>query len=60
MFEAWRLQKSTLYPLIPADTQLHIFLIHTGTELPTQETISASIGNLIARLSNIFATKDNE
>ena len=57
MFEAWRLQKNMLYPLIPQDLQLHIFLIHTGTDLPTQETIHISVGKLIVRLSDNFATK---
>ncbi|RYE21529.1 MAG: hypothetical protein EOP51_15415 [Sphingobacteriales bacterium] len=58
MFEAWRLQKGALYPAIPPDIQLHIFLLHTATEMPTQETITISIGKLISKLGNNFAAKN--
>ncbi len=33
MREAWRLQKQTLYDVVPADKQLHLFLVFTGKEL---------------------------
>jgi len=34
MVEAWRLHKHTLYPLIPADKQLHLFFIFTDNRMP--------------------------
>jgi ribonuclease P protein component len=50
MVEAWRLQKNGLYEQIPADRQLHIFLLYTDIVLPTQELVTTCIGKAIERL----------
>ncbi|MBS1772777.1 MAG: ribonuclease P protein component [Bacteroidetes bacterium] len=43
MREAWRLNKHSLYNIIPADKQLHIFIICTDNTEPTYESVTATI-----------------
>lgn len=60
--EAWRLNKHTLYTVVPEDSQLHIFLIFTDNKLPDIETITTvvitGIEKLIDRLAGTVQTKD--
>lgn len=48
--EAWRLQKHSVYCAIPADRQLHIFFLFTGSELPEYLAINAAMQKAVARL----------
>ena len=52
--EAWRHEKHRIYPLIPADRQLHLFFIFVGKEIPdwpaTQKAMSKIIPNLLSKL----------
>ena len=54
MREVWRLNKQEIYPAIPAQSQLHLFLIFTNAEMPIletlQQTITKGIGQLIQKL----------
>jgi ribonuclease P protein component len=43
MREAWRLSKSNFLPRLPIDTQLHLFIIFTGKELPTFLEVQAAL-----------------
>jgi ribonuclease P protein component len=47
--EAWRLNKHLLYPFIPVDTQLHLFIIFTEGE-PDLNVITEAIIKGIERL----------
>jgi len=49
--EAWRLNKTTLYEVIPAPQQLHIFLIFTGTEIPEINLLDVAIKKMIDKLT---------
>lgn len=48
--EAWRHQKHSIYGQIPADMQLHLFLIFTDVQLPTQEKITEALIKGISKL----------
>lgn len=48
--EAWRLNKHSLYAVIPPDKQLHVFLIYTGIEMPEYSIIEASVQKGVAAL----------
>jgi ribonuclease P protein component len=54
MREAWRLNKHSLYAAIPADTQLHLFIVYTDTTLPDFVTIEAMLLKGIERLQTEF------
>jgi len=56
MREAWRTSKYTLYEAVPADSQLHVFLIFTNTDMPDLATIQAAIGKAIVKLVQMQAT----
>ena len=56
MVEAWRLNKHTLYPAIPADKQLHIFLIFTHTELPEYAIVEGAVVKGIGKLRDLSPT----
>lgn len=55
--EAWRLQKHALYPLVPADKQMHLFFIFIGKEIPdfkeSKQAVSGIIHNLQAKLRKL-------
>lgn len=48
--EAWRLQKHPLYQAIPANQQLHCFLIYTGPPLLTFEDAKTAVHKLQQKL----------
>jgi ribonuclease P protein component len=50
MVEAWRLQKHAIYAALPADVQLHLFIVYTDKEMPTQELLMATMQKAIAQL----------
>lgn len=56
MREAWRLNKHSLYAAMPDNMQLHVFLVHTGTEMPEFATIQEVVIKGIAALQET-ATK---
>jgi ribonuclease P protein component len=61
--EAWRLNKHHLYPIIPADTQLHLFFVFTGTPNPDFKTIEHAVLKSIEMLNRSFpliASESNE
>jgi ribonuclease P protein component len=58
MREAWRLNKHSLYAAIPADTQLHLFIVYTEVTLPDFATIEATIVKGIERLQTEFKASD--
>ncbi len=41
--EAWRLAKPDFLPHLPADGQLHLFIVFTGKELPTFLEVQAAL-----------------
>lgn len=45
--EAWRLQKAALYEALPESTQLHLFLLYTGKDLPDFTTVHAAVAKAI-------------
>lgn len=51
MREAWRLNKHSLYELIPTGIQLHVFLIFTDIEMKSYEIILKSMIQGIEKLS---------
>lgn len=53
MREAWRLNKHVFEPL-PADKQLHVFLIYQSNELPVYDTIETSVKAGINKLKTIL------
>ena len=57
MVEAWRLNKHSLYEAVPADKQVHLFLIFTDNDRPDYETVKAAllkgIEKLAATIQNI-------
>ena len=55
MREAWRLNKHPLYAAMPADKQMHVFLIHTGTEMPDFDTVQAVVVKGIGALQETAA-----
>lgn len=59
MVEAWRLNKHTLYATVPADKQLHLFVIFTDTTEPPYEPVQAAmvkaIDKLAAAIQNLTA-----
>jgi len=50
MREVWRLNKNELYPAIPQESQLHLFLIFTSAEMPVLDTLQQTITKGIAQL----------
>lgn len=48
--EAWRLQKHSIYALVPPDQQLHLFFIFTDATLPGQPAIMAAVSKGISKL----------
>lgn len=59
LVEAWRLHKHLLYPSVPAGSQLQLFIIHTGTDMPEMDTIQPAIVSAIERFSRQFAASAN-
>ena len=58
MVEAWRLHKHVLYPLIPVDKQLHLFLIFTDNRMPDgYEPVKEAIVKGLDKLAGIISTK---
>jgi len=53
MVEAWRLNKQSLYEKLPADMQLHLFLIFTGDKLPEYSAIEAAMVATIDKLAEL-------
>jgi ribonuclease P protein component len=51
MREAWRLHKPEIYAHIPAEKQLHIFWLFTGTELVPYATVEAAIVKGLGKLT---------
>jgi ribonuclease P protein component len=54
LVESWRLNKQVLIDAVPADRQLHVFLVYTGKELPTTEQVLPAVITGIARLKAIM------
>lgn len=50
MRESWRLQKPLLHAAVPAEKQLHVFLIFTGRELPDYATVFSTVQQGMERL----------
>lgn len=52
--EAWRLQKSPLHEKIKAKkTQLNIFFIYTGKELPGYDDVYKKIGSILNKIDKL-------
>jgi ribonuclease P protein component len=43
MVESWRLHKHILYAVLPANKQLHLFIIFTGKTMPDYELVHGSV-----------------
>jgi len=50
MVEAWRLNKHLLYEAMPADQQMHLFLIFTDTAMPEYEPVKDAVVKGIEKL----------
>ena len=55
MVESWRLNKQTLYSTLPADRQLHLFLIFTGDTLPDYTVVEQAMIQVIEKLGEIHS-----
>ncbi|WP_162902916.1 ribonuclease P protein component [Taibaiella koreensis] len=56
--EAWRLQKHTLYQVIPEGKQMHLFLIYSGAEKFNFEEACTVVKKAIEKLAaKVAATK---
>lgn len=51
MVESWRLNKHLLYPTLPENRQMHLFIIFTGKEMPDYTTVLAAIIKGIGKLN---------
>jgi ribonuclease P protein component len=58
MAEAWRLNKQQLYAAIPSESQLHLFLIFTGAEIPPYAEVEAAVKKIIERLRELQKPAD--
>lgn len=56
--EAWRLNKQPLYLSIPAESQLHLFLIFNGDSLPTYTEVETAVIKVIQKLQDIYSRPD--
>lgn len=48
--EAWRLQQPALYPCLPEEKQLQLFLLYTGKALPDYDEVYRTVGKCILQL----------
>jgi len=55
MVEAWRLNKHTLYAVIPENQKLHLFLIFTGSAMPDYEVVKDAVIKGIEQLKVIVS-----
>ena len=55
VFEAWRLHKHLLYDLVPANQQIHLFIIFTDKVEPDYETVQKNVIKGIEKLKQIVA-----
>lgn len=53
--EAWRLQQHEIIPAIPAESQLHLFLIFSDSALPQYGLVHSTVGKGLARLKKALA-----
>lgn len=60
MRESWRLQKHTLIPAIPEESQLHLFLIYTGQELPEYPVVYNAVTKAIPKLQQRLSPAGSE
>jgi ribonuclease P protein component len=51
--EAWRLNKHSLYETIPANKQLHIFLVFNDKELPEYNIVLEAVIKGIEKLKEV-------
>lgn len=56
MFEAWRLNKHTLYAAVPPTMQLHVFLIFNSAEMPEYSVVEQAVVKAMEWLTEIAAT----
>lgn len=57
MVEAWRLNKHTLYEAIPADKQIHLFLVYTDNAMPEYTTVNEAVVKGIKKLTDTVKMK---
>lgn len=50
MVEAWRLHKQPLYDAVHAGTQMHVFLLFTGSKMPTYQEVLSVVLRAVAKL----------
>jgi len=51
--EAWRLHKHQLYAAVPADKQVHIFLLYTSADIPEYKTIEEAVQKAVTHLTGL-------
>jgi len=51
MVESWRLNKHLIYPSLPPNRQMHLFIIFTGKEMPDYQTVLAAVIKGIGKLN---------
>ncbi|HXS37761.1 MAG TPA: ribonuclease P protein component [Flavipsychrobacter sp.] len=59
MREAWRLHKHLLYPAIPSQSHLHLFLIFTDTAMPDYKKVQEMVVKGIERLIQVAASTEH-
>ena len=58
MAEAWRLNKHAVYSAIPADMQLHLFLIFTSDVEPAYADVEAIVIQVAEKLVQLYTIPD--
>jgi len=59
MWEVWRLNKHTLYTIIPPDKQLHVFLMFTDKQIPIYDTVHSTLVKAMNKLAVAVADNKN-
>ena len=59
MVEAWRLNKHLVYEAMPADKQMHLFLVFNDKVMPEYEPVSAAVIKGIEKLITVVKVEPN-
>jgi hypothetical protein len=59
MREVWRLNKHTLYTLVPEDLQMHLFLVYTDTQFPEINKLEVALKQSIDKFATLWAKDAN-
>jgi ribonuclease P protein component len=54
MVEAWRLNKQEVYQVVPADMQLHLFILYISSEMADCSTVAIAVQKGIEQLKTVL------